>query len=230
MFTLASEETFQDGQEIFKDGSSGDWVYVILSGSVEIYKLVKGKKVVIESLQKGEVFGELGFLGGMKRTASARAIGETALGVIDRESLDLEFNKISGDFRTILAAVVERFKKMLDRANDFSSRREDRIQKTLSLSFKSQQSFINAYTGNVSSGGLFIRTDKPLPQGDRFLLKLQLPGLSEPMKIKCEVRWARKQEDDTQGKPPGMGVKFAEMTKKDNEIFKKYLKAIKKEG
>ena len=115
MFNVASEETYQDGQVIFEEGSSGDWVYVIVSGQVEISKSVGGKKVVIEVLQPEDVFGELGFLGGFERTATATAIGETTVGIIDRTSLDEEFNKLSSDFRTILGAMVERFRKMIDR-------------------------------------------------------------------------------------------------------------------
>ena len=42
MFLLSSEENFKNGQIIFKEGSSGDWVYLILSGSVEISRIPKG--------------------------------------------------------------------------------------------------------------------------------------------------------------------------------------------
>ncbi|MBW2358476.1 MAG: cyclic nucleotide-binding domain-containing protein [Deltaproteobacteria bacterium] len=58
-YNIANEETYQDGQIIFKEGSPGDWVYVILSGSVEISKDIRGQKDIIEKLQPGDVFGEL---------------------------------------------------------------------------------------------------------------------------------------------------------------------------
>ena len=228
MFNIASQETYQDGQIIIEEGTSGDWVYVILSGTVEISKTVEGKKFVIELLQPNEVFGELGFLGGIPRTATARAIGETTVGVIDREFLDRDFNKLPSDFRTILAAVVQRFKKMTDRTQEFSSRKEIRIPKTLSLSYKDEESFVNAYTGNLSSEGLFISTKNPLKQGAHFLLKLQLPGLSDPMKIKCEVAWSREKAGKMNDSPTGMGVTFIEMTKKDRQVLKQYLKDIAK--
>jgi len=228
MFTLASEETYQDGDIIFKEGGSGDWVYVILSGSVELSRAVKEKKIVIDLLEKDEVFGEFSFLGGIKRSATARAVGETTLGVIDRASLDAEFNKISADFRSILVAVVERYIKMIDRGSEPATRREERIQKTLPLSFKNPQSFVNAYTGNINSIGLFIRTKNPLNRGEQFLLKLQLPGLSEPMKLKAEVVWKRESAEDTKGKPSGMGIKFCEMAEKNSEILRNYIEAIKK--
>lgn len=228
MFTLVSEETYEDGRIIFKEGSSGDWVYVVLSGSVEISKTAGGKKTVIAVLKEGEVFGELSFIGGIKRSATVKAIGETTVGIIDRDSLDLEFNKLSSDFRSILVSAVNRFTSMIDRACEFSSRKEPRIQKTLSVSFRDHQSFLKAYTGNISNGGLFIKTEKPLNQGEKFLLKLQLPNLSGPMKIKCGVAWIKKEPDATDTRPNGMGIKFLEMAKEDRQALQTYIKSLMK--
>jgi CRP/FNR family cyclic AMP-dependent transcriptional regulator len=225
MYPIVSKETHKDGQIIFKEGSYGDWVYVVLSGSVEVSKTIGERKHIITQLEPGEVFGELGYLGAVKRTATAQAIGETTLGVIDRTFMDKEFNKLSGYFRAILVAVVKRFRNLIERACEFTSRKESRAQKSLSLMFKSRQSFVKAYTDNISRGGLFIRTERPLKEGKHFLLKLQFPELSEPIKIKCEVIWARKQSDSEKS-TSGMGVKFCEMTKKDNRILNQYVQAF----
>ena len=222
-YNLATEETYQDGQTIFKEGSWGDWVYVILSGSVEISKNVPGQTSVLEVLLSGEVFGELGFIGGMKRTATATAVSETTLGILDREFFEKEYNLLSPQFRRVLEIITERFKNMLERANEFTTRKEKRVPKVLSLVFKDRQSFIRAYTGDISSGGLFIKTETPLSVGHQFLLKLQLPGVPNPLQIKCEVVWGRKRESSEPNKPPGMGIKFSEMSKTDIQILKKYL-------
>ena len=225
MYHIASEEIYKDGQVILEEGSSGDWIYVVLSGSVEISKTIGGRKFIITALEPGEIFGELGYLGAMKRTATARGIGETTVGVIDRSFLDQEFNKLSGPFRSILVAVVERFRNLIDRACEFSSRKEARVQKTLSLTFKDRKSFVKAYTDNISKGGLFIMTERPLKQGEQFLLKLQVPDLPEPIKLNCEVSWVREQTD-TEKRPPGMGVKFCKMTKKDNQVLNQYFQTL----
>ena len=225
MYQIASEETYKDGQVILEEGSSGDWVYVVLSGSVEISKTIEGRNFIITALEPGEVFGELGYLGAMKRTATARAIGETTVGVIDRSFLDQEFNKLSGPFRSILVAVVKRFRNLIDRACEFSSRKQTRVQKTLSLTFKDRKSFVKAYTDNISKGGLFIMTERPLKQGEQFLLKLQVPDLPEPIKLNCEVSWVREQTD-TEKRPPGMGVKFCKMTEKDNQVLNQYFQTL----
>ena len=226
MFTTASEEKYKEGQVIFKEKSSGDWVYLVLSGSVEITKTVEGRKFVLGIIRPGDVFGELGFLGGIKRSATAMALEDTMLGTVDRDSLDAEFNKISSDFRSLITTAIVRYEKILDRVCDFTSRTEPRAPKTLSLTYKDKKSFIKAYTGNISNGGLFIKTEKPLPQGEKFLLKLQLPELKEPMKINSEVAWISGSSGTTEKGAPGMGIKFLEMSPSDRETLTRYIQDI----
>ena len=226
MFIYVSEDTYQDGHVLLKEGTSGNWLYVVLSGAVEISKTIEGKKYVIDVLRAGEVFGEVGFIGGKKRTATATTIGQTVVGVVDRSSLDAEFNRLSSDFRGILLAMANRFEKMINRVVEFSSRTDTRIQKTLSLTYKDDQAFLSAYASNISTGGLFIKTEKPLRQGDQFLLRLQLPALKEPLKVSCEVAWVKGPAEATAKEPAGMGIKFVEMSKIDRDAFKQYLGKI----
>jgi CRP/FNR family cyclic AMP-dependent transcriptional regulator len=223
VYNLAGEETYEDGQTIIKEGSPGDWVYVILSGSVEISKTIRGKKCVIEVLQTNEVFGELGFIGGMKRTATACAVGETTLGIIDREFLEKEYNQLSGQFRRILETVTRRFQRILERLYEQGGRSEPRVPKVLSIAYKEREAFINAYTANASNGGLFIKTEKPLKIGFQFILKLQLPGVPNPLQIKSEVRWTRSPEKAQPGQPTGMGIQFLEISENDTRVLKKCL-------
>ncbi len=226
MFTFASEETYDDGTVIIKEGTSGDWLYVVLSGAVEISKMIAGRKYVIDVLKPGEIFGEVGFLGVKKRTATVKAVGQTTLGIVDRTALDAEFNELSSDLRNILMAMAKRFEKMVSRVVEFSSRSDIRVQRTLSLTYKDDMAFVRAYIGNIGSGGLFIKTGKPLPQGEQFLLRLQLPDLTEPLKISCEVVWAKGTGRDTAKESGGMGVKFIEMSKKDGELLTHYLSRV----
>lgn len=228
MFVMASEEILEDGQLIFEEGSSGDWVYLILAGSVEISKTIKDKKFIIEWLQEGEVFGGASFMGSRERLTTASAVGKTTVGLIERAPLDEEFNKLSPGFRAILSASIKRSRKVIERACAFSYRRTPRYQKTLSLTYRNRERFVKAYTANVSEGGLLIRTENPLKKSERFLLNLQLPDLPNPLKIKCEVAWAIKQEEDPDNRPSGMGVKFSEMSGKDNQILKQYLEKLAK--
>jgi len=114
MFDMASKETYEDGQVILEEGSTGNWIYVVLSGNVEISKTIEGKKVVLQMLQQEEVFGEMVFLGDTSRTASARAVGKTIVGVVEHEFLTEELNKLSPKFRYILLGIVKKLKRTTD--------------------------------------------------------------------------------------------------------------------
>lgn len=112
MLQIASYESYQDGQIIFREGDSGDWVYVVESGAVELSKMIGETKVVIELLRReGDVFGEMAFIANISRTATAQAIGPTSVGIVDRKYLDGELNRLSGSFQSILKALVLRLKK-----------------------------------------------------------------------------------------------------------------------
>jgi len=111
MFDIASIESYADGQVIFEEGSSGNWIYVVLSGNVEISKTIEEKKVVIQTLEEGEVFGEMVFLGDVKRTAMARAVGKTTVGIVEHEFLTDEFNKLSPKFRHILTGIIKKLER-----------------------------------------------------------------------------------------------------------------------
>jgi len=224
MFQISTEETFQDGEVIFEEGNAGDWIYVVLSGAVEISKKVEDKNVVIDIVQPEDVFGELGFISQSPRSPTARAVGETVLGVIDRNFLDQEFNKLSGDFITILKTLAERLKKTTLIAFQARIRRkEQRIRKVLSLTFKSEAGLVKAFTEDMSIGGMFIRTAKPLPVGEVFTLKLILPGTSDALNIGCEVAWNRAKEKSTESRPPGMGIKFVQISETDQHRLKNEL-------
>ena len=111
MLPIATNETYEDGQIIFEEGSHGDWIYVIESGSVELSKAVAGGRAVIAVLQPGEIFGEIAFLAHIPRTATARAVGETTVGLFDRAFLDPEYNKLSQHFQVILRTLSLRLKR-----------------------------------------------------------------------------------------------------------------------
>jgi type IV pilus assembly protein PilZ len=121
---------------------------------------------------------------------------------------------------------VRRFKKMIDRISECSYRKDPRLPKTLSLAYKDRQSFVKAYTANVSLGGLFIKTENPLPKEEKFQLKLQLPDIPEPMMIQCQVAWSRRPGGQGEAGPAGMGIMFMEMSPKDDQVFKRYLREL----
>jgi type IV pilus assembly protein PilZ len=113
---------------------------------------------------------------------------------------------------------------MMDRIQDFSSRKHDRVMKRLTVKYKDHQTLVAAVTSNLSAGGVFIRTENPLSVGERFLIALDLDDPGETLEIPCQVKWTREKTSDIRSEPPGMGVEFSELSQKNAQLLKRYLK------
>ncbi|MBT4362852.1 MAG: cyclic nucleotide-binding domain-containing protein [Desulfobacterales bacterium] len=227
MFKVTSKESYLDGQLVFEEGSVGEAVYVIYSGKVEISKKIGGQKVQIEVLMKGDVFGELGFLTKSSRSATASAIGDLSVGIIDISGITEEFNGLSTGFQFILKSIALRLKKTSENAN--FGRKSRRVTKSLSITFEDNESLVKAYSGNLSDVGLLIKTPKPFLQGEVFTLKMQLPEDSDPLVIECEVAWSRTEIDDPTLRSTGMGVKFVQISEEDHQRLKEEVEKADKD-
>src|SRR3954470_14758169 len=73
----------------------------------------------------------------------------------------------------------------------------------LKVDYKKLNSFFADYTKNISKGGTFIKTKKPLPIGTRFLFKLTIPHREDAFELLGEVVWS-----SGEGEEPGMGIRF----------------------
>jgi CRP/FNR family transcriptional regulator, cyclic AMP receptor protein len=82
---------FKTGQTIFHNGDSGGEIFILRSGRVEVFiENTEGQKIVVSENEKGDVIGELSFLDGGSRTATALAVEDTETLVMHRDRL-LEF-------------------------------------------------------------------------------------------------------------------------------------------
>lgn len=83
----------------------------------------------------------------------------------------------------------------------------------LEVEYTRLNSFFSDYTKNISKGGTFIKTAKPLDIGTEFLFKLRVPRLEEPLRLLGRVQWVVTESDvaagdDRGGGEPGMGIRF----------------------
>jgi type IV pilus assembly protein PilZ len=91
-----------------------------------------------------------------------------------------------------------------DDARSSERRAELRRPIELKVEYKRLNTFFADYTKNISRGGTFIKTRRPLPVGTEFLFKLFVPGRAEPLTIHGEVQRIVSGEEEEQG----MAIKF----------------------
>lgn len=87
--TFSSEEKFRSGSAIFREGESGDTLYIVMDGSVRISKFIPGAgEEALAILRRGEFFGEMALIDAEPRSADAIAHeGEATVLAIDRGTL-----------------------------------------------------------------------------------------------------------------------------------------------
>lgn len=109
-------------------------------------------------------------------------------------------------------------------------RSSPRIETKIDILFKESGAFIRSYMMNVSRGGLFLKTEKPLPIDSTVTLMIRLPGQTEPMEIQGCVVWSNPKAKNT-AFPCGMGIQFTKLNpehkKKIDEFVDKHQKEIK---
>jgi len=88
-------------------------------------------------------------------------------------------------------------------------RQSARAPLRLRVDYEQMNSFFSDYTNDISKGGTFIKTERPLELGMRCQFTFVLPALSEPLVLMGEVAWILPvQAARARGEDPGMGVRF----------------------
>jgi CRP-like cAMP-binding protein len=74
------------GSVVFEKGSQSEALYIILSGRVQIVDAVHDEELEIATLEPGDFFGELSLLLHTTHSKTARALEDTELMVLPKES------------------------------------------------------------------------------------------------------------------------------------------------
>ena len=128
-------EIFQDKEIVFKEGTRGDKMYIIIAGRVKISRNIgRGEEEVLVTLESGALFGEMGPIDESPRSARATSLGETVLLSL-RESILRENNlglayKLYKNFSVMLA---ERLRNTNQRLTNLSVSDRDSSEKIKSL-------------------------------------------------------------------------------------------------
>jgi len=82
------------GQSLFQAGDPGDSLFIVRVGEIELFiKDTAGQKIVLHTAQPGDMFGELAMLDSGSRTATAVALSDSEVLVLDRDDLILLFQR-----------------------------------------------------------------------------------------------------------------------------------------
>jgi CRP/FNR family cyclic AMP-dependent transcriptional regulator len=85
---LLEIQQFAEGASLFHCGDAGQSLYIVRHGRVQVFvESAEGQRIIVGDNGPGELFGEISLLDGGPRTASAAAIEQTEVIVMDRGDL-----------------------------------------------------------------------------------------------------------------------------------------------
>ncbi|MEW6685833.1 MAG: Crp/Fnr family transcriptional regulator [Candidatus Edwardsbacteria bacterium] len=87
------EKTLRPGETLFHEGESGEQMFLIRSGKVRISKRSGQVEKTLAVLKEGDFFGEMALIDGSPRSATATALEETRLLIVDREAFKAQLKE-----------------------------------------------------------------------------------------------------------------------------------------
>ena len=119
---------------------------------------------------------------------------------------------------------IERIKKLFHK----DKRKSDRLALPITLYYTVDRESASPrwtgpiFTNDVSGGGLHFFTKEKMKNGDILSLKLQLPGMSDAIRVNAEVVWCRK--DSPLAKDEyAVGVEFSKMKNEDRQKYVNFI-------
>jgi len=103
----------EQGDVLFHEGDEGEEAYLILDGAVEVYLGSGDDEVVLATLKRGDIIGEMALIDNQPRMASARVVGDTQLTLMTRDDLDQRLAKLSESdkvLRRLIDVFVDRLR------------------------------------------------------------------------------------------------------------------------
>jgi len=80
----------------------------------------------------------------------------------------------------------------------------------IKINIEGEGAYLYDYSHDMSEGGIFIATGKPLSVGEKIKLKFILPELLEEIEADGEVTWVN--PPGSVDPPAGMGIKFVDVS------------------
>jgi len=105
---------FRAGEVLFREGESGEEMFVIQSGVVRITKHVGGEERPLATLGRGEFIGEMAILNEKPRTATATVVEDAKLLVIGARTLEMMISNNA----EIALRLVKKLARRLDSADE----------------------------------------------------------------------------------------------------------------
>ena len=95
---------FKPNDKVINEGDLGDCAYIVETGSLEVSKINdQNNRQILGQLKENDIFGELGLIDGLPRSATVTALENCTVKVLTKES----FNSLTKDNPKVLMPILK---------------------------------------------------------------------------------------------------------------------------
>jgi len=110
------KKIFTSGQFLMKEGDDAEEAYLITKGKVQVFRQAEGDhKIVLGTLEEGDIVGEMALITDDKRSASVEALEDTEAAILTKYLLSQNLKKLPPYTEKIVSTLTRR----LQTANTF---------------------------------------------------------------------------------------------------------------
>lgn len=102
-------------------------------------------------------------------------------------------------------------------------RGDPRAEVDVEVHYRTAQEFLSAYTRNISGGGIFVRTQRPLALNQGVRVRFTLPGVSRSFECNGTVVWANPPSNRS-SLPAGMGIKLENLDPEARTLLSEFVR------
>ena len=105
--------TLQSGDFVFKEGEEGNQAYVVQEGTIDIVrKNSEGEDIVLGTVEKGGIFGEMALIDSKPRMAMARCSKGSTIIIVSRAMFEEKLSKSDPFIRGLLNILVNNIREL----------------------------------------------------------------------------------------------------------------------
>ena len=144
--------SYSTGHAVFNYGDPGNALYIVRSGEVEIFvKNDQGEKIVLETSQPGDIFGEVALLDGGSRTAWVVALSDVELLRLDREHFEAYVRQYTPAALNLLSVAARRLRRSDEVIRRTTSRNVNDVAAERQTPLTRLADAVPAFTGSIGS-------------------------------------------------------------------------------
>lgn len=104
--------TFGPGEVIVRQGETGDCMYVIQDGDVDVLKEKNGIQTIVDTMHAGDIFGEMAIIERTVRSSTVRASSTVRVLTIDKKTFIRRVQEDPSLALSVLKAMSQRVRKL----------------------------------------------------------------------------------------------------------------------